>query len=583
MLLKVNQPDDRDARAAIGLLHGVRDSLQIFINIYKQAKYRVVPQLAGLPVSSSTLVSSPSTVPVPAAQVWALRFPVLDGAGVALLMAVYGAVWVTAYWMATLSPPVDNVEQLVWLRSLEWGYFKHPPLPTWVLGATAAIFGATVELTYVMGALFTLGALALFWRQLRAMRGGRYATLALLAALCITFYCGRVYYYNHNVVMMLWVSLAAGLSWRLTWRPSLLGWVAMGVVAGLGMLAKYQFIVALAVVGIWWLRLRGWRHLVHRVGAPLAAAVALLVCAPHLHWLATHDWMPLGYANASSLGHDLSLPHRLLHTAQFSADWLLNRALPAWLVLGCAVWWARRQGEAPQRGEEAAPGAGYAQLSRQFLLLWGFLPLALMALMGVVGGAKLHLHWGTAFMLWSVPAVMEWLAARAAWTSLRTVRAAWAGFAVVQALLMAQSWMALPRGPRGYKSDHTDYFPSERVADIIARQAHAVLGGPIDIVSGQQALAGAVAVRLAERPRVLILGELKYSPWIQPEELETARVIEVFSAPGKLPLGAYRAVGQLAWRPGVSALSMRDQGDWLRASQEEAVDEPEGLDASDRR
>lgn len=530
--------------------------------------------LQDFPVSSPTLVSSPSSTPVWSARSWALHLPVLDGALVALVMAVFGVVWVAAYGMATLSPPVDNVEQLIWLRSLEWGYFKHPPLPTWMLGAAAAVFGATVELTYAVGALVTLGSLALFWRQLRAMRGNRYATLALLAALCITFYCGRIYYYNHNVVMMLWVALAAGLSWRLTWRPSLWGWAALGLVSGLGLLTKYQFVIASAVVGIWWLRLQGWRHPVHRVGAPLAAAVALLVFSPHLAWLATHGWMPLDYANASSLGHDLSLPGRLLHTLQFSADWLLNRSLPAWLVLGAAAWWARRQGDRPRGGETVTGVMGYAELSRQFLLLWGFVPLALMALMGLLGGIKLHLHWGTAFMLWSVPAVMEGCAARAAWTSLRTVRAAWAAFAVVQALVMAQSWMASPKGLRGYKPDHTDYFPSERVAARIARQAHAVLGGPIDIISGQQALAGAVAVRLPEQPRVLVLGSFAYSPWIQPGELKAARAIEVFSAPGKLPAGAYRVMGQLAWRPGVSELSMNDRGDWLRAAKEEPTDDP---------
>lgn len=525
-------------------------------------------------MSSSTLASTSS--PAPFAQGWALRFPVLDGVGAALLMVVYGVVWVAAYWGTTLSPPVDNVEQLVWLRSLEWGYFKHPPLPTWLVGAAAAVFGVTAELTYAMGALVTLGTLALFWRQLRAMRGSRYAMLALLAALCITYYCGRLYYYNHNVVMMLWVALAVALSWRLTWRPSLTGWVAMGVVTGLGMLTKYQFVIAAAVVGVWWLRLRGWSDPIHRRGAVLAVLAALLVFAPHLYWLMTHDWMPLSYASASSLGHDLGFSQRLAQAVQFAADWLLNRALPAWLVLGGAAWWARRQGGAQRLDAKAAPGASYDQLSRQFLLLWGFLPLALMGLMALLGGTKLHLHWSTAFILWSVPAVMEGFAARAAWTSLRTVRAAWVVFVVVQALIMVQAWMASPRGLQGYKADHTDYFPAERVAASIAGQAHAVLGGPIDIISGQQALAGAVAVRLPEQPRVLVRGDLHYSPWIQREELKTARVIELFSAPGKLPPGAFRAVGQLAWRPGVSALS-RDQSDWLGSSQKEAVEEPEDL------
>ena len=98
-------------------------------------------------LSSSLVVSSSVSQAAARLRAWAGRRVVLDGGGVALLMAVYGLVWVLLYALTTLSPPVDNVEQLVWLRSMEWGYFKHPPLPTWILGAVATVFDATPELT----------------------------------------------------------------------------------------------------------------------------------------------------------------------------------------------------------------------------------------------------------------------------------------------------------------------------------------------------------------------------------------------------------------------------------------------------
>ena len=184
-----------------------------------------------------------------------------------------------------------------------------------------------------------------------------------------------------------------------------------------------------------------------------------------------------------------------------------------------------------------------------FLLLWGVVPLVLMLLMAWLGGSKLHLHWGTAFMLWTVPAVMECVGARAPWSALRTVRAAWLVFALVQALVMAQAWMASPKGVRGYKADHTDFFPSERVAASIDRQVQALLDGPVDIISGPQELASVIAVRLPSKPRVLVDGRLEFSPWIRSEELPGLRVIEVFYASSSLPPGAYQAEGNVAWRP----------------------------------
>jgi len=86
---------------------------------------------------------------------------VLTPLSVALLLLAFGLVWSGSYALTAFSPGTDNIEQLVWVRSLEWGYYKHPPLTTWLLGAAAAVFGPSVGLTYVLGTLVTLAALGL--------------------------------------------------------------------------------------------------------------------------------------------------------------------------------------------------------------------------------------------------------------------------------------------------------------------------------------------------------------------------------------------------------------------------------------
>ena len=263
----------------------------------------------------NTLSHSPSATPAS----W-----VLTPLSVALLLLAFGLVWSGSYALTAFSPGTDNIEQLVWVRSLEWGYYKHPPLTTWLLGAAAAVFGPSVGLTYVLGTLVTLAALGLFWALLRSLRGAPYATLATLAALCITFYNGRLYYFNHNVVLTLWVACAVVLTWRVTQRPQISTWVLLGLVSGLGLLTKYQFVLALAAMGLWWLHLRGWRHPIHRQGALWAAVCALAVCAPHFHWLQTQGWMPFAYARSASLGAALEGAQRVGVALEFTLDWWLN-------------------------------------------------------------------------------------------------------------------------------------------------------------------------------------------------------------------------------------------------------------------
>ncbi|MEX8192111.1 glycosyltransferase family 39 protein [Comamonas guangdongensis] len=474
---------------------------------------------------------------------------ILTGRTLAVLLAVYGVVWIAMYWLTALAAPGDNVEQLIWIRSLELGYYKHPPMPTWIMAAAAAVFGPSVGLTYILGAVLTLGSLAIFWRLLCGMRGQGYATVAMLAALCITFYCGRLYYYNHNVVLMLWIALAVAVSWQLTIRPSLAGWALLGVISGLGMLSKYQYVLALAVIGLWWLRLGGWRHPVHLKGAVLAAVTGLLTFAPHLYWLVTHDWMPLHYAEDSSLGAHLNMLQRSEMTLLFVVDWLLNRCMPAWIVLACALWWGLRRRDAEVRDANAMSAAQQDALVREFWLLWGMVPLVCIILLGLFTGSVLRLQWGTAFMFLCVPTAMELVRSRASWGSPTRLRAAWVAFGILQALLLVQFWMASPGGVSGYKSDHQNHIPADKIAAGIAPAAHQLLGGPIDIIIGPQALAGRISMLLPERPRVFVDRNLKFSPWIHAEELPRARMIEVFVAPGELPVGAYRAYGVWAWRP----------------------------------
>src|SRR4249920_2024958 len=118
-------------------------------------------------------------------------------------LLAFAFVWLLHLGQTSFAAPVDNIEQLVWVRSLEWGYYKHPPLPTWLLWLPVKIFGLTPWTTYVLGAALTLTALGLFWGFLARLRGQAYASVALAAAACITFYNGRLTYYNHNVVLLL--------------------------------------------------------------------------------------------------------------------------------------------------------------------------------------------------------------------------------------------------------------------------------------------------------------------------------------------------------------------------------------------
>ena len=459
-------------------------------------------------------------------------------------MAVFALAWLTLLDRAALAPPTDNIEQLTWVRSLEWGYYKHPPLPTWLLWPAVRLLGWSAWTSYIVGALCTLGAFALLWRWLRDMRGSGYARAALLAGLCVTFYNGRLYFYNHEIVLIPLAVGCAAACWK-AWTTRRIGWwIVLGLCLGLGALSKYQSAVAGAAVLVFWLSQRGWRDPMHRFGLQVAALTALAVFAPHLCWLAYNDFEPLNYAMASSLAAGLPWSSRAAEVARWWGDQLLNRAMPAWVLLG-VLWWLSRRGAA-MASVEAEPQPGDA--GRAILLSFGFTPLAFVSVMTLASGSQVQLHWGTPYLLFVVPAAME-LMRGGAWGAVRR-RDAVLVFVLVQALLMARVVLTSPGGAGlARKASDWRYFDAQALADALHEPAKAVLGGPVRLISGPPDEAGALALRLPEQPLVLIDGQLRFSPWVPKDMVQACGALELeVQAPGPGFVAVGRDFPGLYWR-----------------------------------
>jgi len=442
------------------------------------------------------------------------------------IIFVWAVAWLLLLNADSLSPPTDNVEQLTWVRSLQWGYYKHPPLPTVLLRPLTDLFGLQPWTTYVLGALMTCSAILIAWRLAARTLGEYPAWLATLGTMCVTYYNGRLNYYNHNIVLLLAVAAAALMCWRAFARRSLFAWTALGACLGLGALAKYQVALAGVSVLAFWAAQRGWRDPTHRIGLLIASVVAGLVFSPHALWLVQHDFPPVHYAMATSLGADLQGNARLSVAGIWLAD-QVNRISPS-LMLGVAlVAW----------GRGATSGIGVAGLSsagKTFLWCWGFLPILTIAALGIVDGASLQLQWGTAFTVLTCAWLMA-LAGPDFWTAIRP-RAAVVGFVAIQALLFAVNWATSPVGIVSLMKHHNRNFDSQHVAEVIAPRARQVLGGPVRIVAGPAGLASVIALRLPERPLVLIDGSYERSPWLSESDAAACGVLWVADAPPRPPL-----------------------------------------------
>jgi 4-amino-4-deoxy-L-arabinose transferase-like glycosyltransferase len=428
--------------------------------------------------------------------------PVLCG------LALFGALWLAELSTAALTPPFDNVEQLTWAQSLQLGYYKHPPLPTWLLWLPLQLVGRSAWTSYVAGAACTLGSLYLLWRLVARQRGTPHASVMLLGCLCITYCTSRLYYYNHEVVLMLFHTASATLCWRAMTDGRTRWWLGLGLALGLGALAKYQVAVTAACVAVFWWHEGGWRDASRRAGLGLAALAALVVFIPHLQWLRDNDFAPVHYAMASSLGAHLGLQERGWRAADWLAQQLLNRAAPAWLLLAALTAWSTRATPAP-----AAARCGTGDRFGRLLLVWAGVPLLFMPLTGTLFGARLEMHWGLPFLPFVVPAAMELAGPRVGWHRVAPAAAGLA-FALVQALLLAVNWSTSPHGPFFFPPSQERAFDVQALARALQPAARQALGGRICVVSGPPAQAAALALALDDQPMALLAGRHDFSPWL---------------------------------------------------------------------
>jgi len=306
------------------------------------------------------------------------------------------------------------------------------------------------------------------------------------------------------------------------------------------MLTKYQIAVTMVSVLVFWLTQRGWRDARQRQGLLLAALMSLVVFTPHLQWLQTHDFAPIQYAVGSSLGAHLNLWARVADVSNWLVDQLLNRALPAWLLLAFLYYRSRRGTALPTAPAPVAASPRPPDAGRALLLCWGLVPLLFMPLLGLVAGSNLQMRWGTPFLVFAVPAAMELSAGRVPWSRI-PLRRLLKAFAVVQLCLLLLSQLTSPYGPAVLRDRHWRSFDSGALAGLLEPAAHAAMAGqPICTISGPSAIAGALALRFADHPLVLIDGRYDYSPWVDAQAIRDCGMLQVRKGgpfPGAQPVG----------------------------------------------
>ncbi len=194
----------------------------------------------------------------------------------------------------------DEFYYLACSRHLAWGYVDQPPLSIAILWVVRHLAGDSLLALRITAALAAAATVALTGALARRFGASAFgASLAMLAAAVAPELLAFGSFYSMNVFDVLIWSLAAYLLAGVLERPTTAGWLALGVVLGLGLENKISVLWLGGGIAVGLLLTPARRHLL-TPGPWIAALVAGALFAPHLVWQATHDWATLEFIRNAS-------------------------------------------------------------------------------------------------------------------------------------------------------------------------------------------------------------------------------------------------------------------------------------------
>lgn len=396
-------------------------------------------------------------------------------------VAIWTAYLSAAYFGSDLHP--DTLEAWSVGRIFEWGNPKHPPLMGWVARLWTEVFPLTnwsMRLMAMVNAALGLWAVDLIAR--RFVRGDKrvFVLLLLMLTPAYQFHAQR---FNANAVLLPVWPIATYCFLRSFQTRAPLWSAAAGATAALAMLGKYYSVFLLAAFVSAALLHRSRRVYLTSSAPWISSAAGLIALGPHLAWLVQTGAPTFDYASSHAAVDRLTSLHDAL-------NFVLGLAAAMSVA---AVAWCLTAG---RRLRLAAGDFARMDDGLQLLLLVSAGTILFPVLTCVLVGTDLPSLWALqGLFLFVVPVVASTsYPIERFYTVNALVMVALVAFA---ALTIAAPVHAIYRNRHGYEEGRNFYH---QAAQELTQQWRALVGAPLTAVSGDDALAFAVAFYSPDHP-----------------------------------------------------------------------------------
>jgi 4-amino-4-deoxy-L-arabinose transferase-like glycosyltransferase len=427
--------------------------------------------------------------------------------------------------------PLDVVEEISWGREWQLGYYKHPPLASWLANIAYLASGGRLWSIFLLSQLVIAVGFCAVWLLAREAAGVVSALASVVLLEGIIYYNLTSIEFNPNVlelalwpliVLYAWRVLPRGESTTASARGEARNWILLGVFAGLGLWAKYYTGILLFSLLGFFVADRTARKKFTTAGPYVAAIVAFAVFLPHLLWMSKHGFETIRYAAERAETKHTLLTH-IIFPVRFAGSQVLAMAL---MLIGFVALYGFRVPKLQQ----------FRDSRRRLLAVAVFGPLTITLTISAALNWKLLSMWGVPLWSFLPLALIAGTGQRRQQVTLRKV--ATVGIALTS-IAAAAFIIGLAAEPYIYKMPRKALFPGDEMARTVTEGWRARMATPLRFVVGDTWLAGNVAFYSPDRPATLTDANPALSPWVNLAEMSDEGAILVWDG-SRMP-AAYAA------------------------------------------
>jgi len=434
---------------------------------------------------------------------------------IAFAIAILGHifVWTVLPLLFQRNVALDMVEGLAWGKEWQLGYEKDPPLFPWIIYLITLWSGKALWISYLAGQLCIATVFFAVWQLGKRIGSEKEAFVGALLLEGVYYFNLPTLEFNDIVLQMPFAALFGWLLHKAIAENRLRDWILSGIVASLGLWARYSMGAYILPLALFALAHPVSRRHLRSPGPWVLMLIATLLFLPHVYWIVQSDFISIKYVgDRAPDAHDFW---------QFSKDFLgficaqMLAIFPMLLAAAVTLWRWRTSRDWLKRR--------WRDFDFSYVMVLALGPMITALSLSLCSQRPLRAMWGAP--LWSFLGLFIVL--------------------LLQPLLTAQRlryfgrvWLILFCLPIVYFVVEKNYgtaltgreqavnFPGESLGRSINEQWRAVTKMPLRYVVGDTWSAGNVAFYANDRPSVIFTHQdLRISPWINLADVQQAGAV----------------------------------------------------------